>query len=141
MKPLHLAIVAVFFYSILNVMIDRYLSNISPIAMIAVYHLVVLAIALPLVLFRSRLGLEMKMPGKKEYVILAVYALVLIAADFCYFSAYNKGGSLATLTTIVILVPAFAVLIKFFLGGGFPSKIQLLGWAFAAVGVILVSRQ
>jgi hypothetical protein len=71
--------------------------------------------------------------------VIAVGALFFVA-DLFYVGAYTNGGSLLAITTLVVLFPAIAQLIKFTWVGGRMNYYYLVGYILAALAVILIGK-
>ncbi len=140
MKPVLFAIAAIVFYAAENVFIERKLANVSPAALMVLLSLQVVLLGIPFLLLQRHAGDGFAMPQAGQWRFVLVCGALLACADFCYFSAYKNGGEIMKITTIAILLPVAASVVKFLMGGGMPSLTQLAGWAFAAVGVVLVSK-
>lgn len=140
MKTALFATGAMLFYAAGSIIIDQKLRQVSPFATMLFYALGVSTVAALGLLAQRQSGMALTMPQGNQYWLLVALAAAIVVADFCYFSAYTSGGSLIMVTTLVVLLPVFASLIKFALGGGLPSLAQLIGWLFAAVAVFLVSK-
>lgn len=141
MKATLLAVVAMFFYALFQTIVDRHLRQISPVVNVAFPYVGVMLVALPMVLLREPLRLDLVMPqSSSQWRFIILCGMLLFFADLCLYSAYHSGGSLISVTTCSLLVPVLASLIKYAGGGGVPTTRQFLGWALTAIGVILVSE-
>ena len=67
-------------------------------------------------------------------------AVVFFFADYFYIGAYTSGGSLLAVTTLVVLFPAIAQLIKFAWVGGSPNYFHMFGYLLAAIAVVLIGK-
>ena len=88
---------------------------------------------------RDRFGLVIATPTGKEVAVAAGVGLVLFVAEVSFLYAYFSGGSLAMVTTMVILIPVLASAIQFVLGGGLPHINEFLAYLLAAAAVLLIS--
>lgn len=141
MKASWFAIAALFMYSLQNVIIERKLANLTPISILVFFYTGIITLTVAALVFRQPLGLQFAWPAQNLWWTIAICAVLLLLADYFYFSAYHAGGSIMTITTLVVLVPVFASFIKFVSGGGAPSGRQLVGWTLAAASVLLVTKQ
>ena len=71
---------------------------------------------------------------------MIVLGLIFTVADYCYVGAYNQGGTLLTITSIMLLVPVLASLIKFGLTKQAPNLWLVGGYLLAAGAVALVAK-
>lgn len=140
MKPAFYMLVAVTFYASQNVIIERKLAKISPVANIVFFYIGVLALAGTLVVFRKQWGLNLTMPQNSHVWMLILCGVMLFIADYFLFSAYHSGGSLATVTIVGALFPAIASIIQAVSGGGLPTVRELIAWIFAVIAVVLLSK-
>lgn len=140
MKSVLFAIVAIFLYALQNVIIQRKLSDVSPIGNMLFFQVPILTLVVTIFLLKNKLGMEIKLPAQDQLAFVFSCSILLFFADFCFFSAYNTGGSLATITTIACLLPVFASFINFVCDGKLPSLTQVLAWIFATISVVLISK-
>lgn len=141
MKGLCFALVALFLYAIANTIIERKLSQISPLASSSCFYLGLILISAPLVLFRKNLGMELAMPQSQHFWLLVVCGALFFFADLCWFQAYHTGGKLEVITAAFLAFPLFTSLIKAVSDGTHPTKSDALSWAIVAIGLIVSIRQ
>ena len=140
MKAISLAIAALILCSVQNIIIERKLANISPLVYMALSQLVILSLALSTLFFYRKLDPNLTMPQGNQYWFLAICGVLIFFSGLCFFGAYHSGGSLIIITTILSLIPLLASFLKFSMGGGSPSGTQILGYFFALIAVILISK-
>lgn len=141
MKPMMFSLAALVLYGVQGVILERRLSNISPAVNAGLFYLIALVVAIPVLLLWRTFGIKMVMPEGSQYGAIALYAFLSVGATMCFFGAFHTGGKLIVVMTIAsMLMPVMVSLIDYIAGGACPTKTQLLGWAFAVVGVILVSK-
>ena len=135
MRATIFAIIAMFLYAIPNVLIERKFAKVSPQIIIALFTSTVGLIMWLTIIFNKPLKLVLTWPQGSQWTFIVASALVLMMADFFYFSAYNLGGSLAMITTTVALYAVVAILIKAGLDRGWPTTNQIVAafLAFTAV--------
>jgi len=140
MKIVLFAAMAVFLYALQNVLLEQKLANFNT-APILVY---VYTAAFPLALVRfgylKATGQSIRVPSGMALAIALLAGVMLFFADLLYVGAYTSGGNLMTITTIVVLFPAFASLIRYFWVGGLPNRYQAAGYILAALAVLLVAK-
>ena len=132
-------LVAVLCYAIQNVVIARKLSAVHPILLSGIIGTVVVLCDYLVYALRDRFGLVIATPTGKEVAVAAGVGLVLFVAEVSFLNAYFSGGSLAMVTTMVILIPVLASAIQFVLGGGLPHINEFLAYLLAAAAVLLIS--
>lgn len=136
MKPLVLASVCQIVYATFNVVIVDGQPNQSPLIRLWLFHAAAAVLALPLLLTVPRTTM---LPI--NWWACAIGAVLLIAGDLLYFSAYKYGGNVATITPLIVLMPFFSFWLRFALGGPRPTMQQLTGMVLIAAGLGLVLRQ
>lgn len=140
MKSVLLAIIALILCAVQNTIIERKLSQISPLVYMALSQSIIFTLSLSGLFFYHKLDPNIIMPQGNQYWFLAICGILIFFSGLCFFGAYHSGGSLIVVATILSLVPIVASLIKFAAGGGLPNGNQLLGWLFALIAVILISK-
>lgn len=141
MKSVLFAVIAIFLYALSNVVVEQKISRVPPIINMVIFSGAVFFLSLLTCLFRSTLGVQAVLPDSSQLTAVIFCGLIFFFADFCFFSAYNHGGSLVIITTLTVLLPVFASFIKFVsTGDGLPSPAQILGWLFAVLAVFLVAK-
>ncbi len=138
-RPVLFTLIAVCLYAAQNVIIERRLSTVSPLVMMVYYYGTLLPIVVAVLCLNRPLGLVVTTRTWSMVPFIAVAALLVFAADYCFFSAYHSGGSLQVISTIVALLPVVGSAMKFATGGGAPGPLQLAGMACAVLAVVLVS--
>lgn len=141
MKAVLFAIAATFFYALQNVIVERKLSNVQPLVNMMFFSGTIFLLSLLTCGVKNLIGFQANIPDSAQILTIVFVGVILFFADYCFFSAYNSGGSLIIITTLVVLLPVIASFIKYAsTGEGVPSTNQLLGWMFAAVAVFLVTK-
>src|SRR5436309_1023637 len=69
-----------------------------------------------------------------------VIALVFFVADTFFFSAYTNNADAFTVSSIVLMFPAAASLMKYFWTGSVPNRYHVAAYAVAIVAVILAEK-
>lgn len=140
MKVTLFAAAAMIFYAIQNVTIERKLADLSPLVLIFFFGLGLAFTSGAIISFQQFLGIDQIIPRWNQYWFIVFCAVLLVIADWSYFSAYHVGGSVTQVTTVVILMPVVASLINGFTGGAWISWNRLLAWLLSAIAVWLVSK-
>ncbi len=131
---------ACLFWSIENVLLERYLSHMNTWMLIAFVHVFSVSIAWCLILSRSKLQMDLSFPTDKgTWIFLLVSAALLTCADYCFFKSYTSGGNVSVITMIVVTLPVFATIIKMVMGGDPPTLRNVAAWVLVAAAVWLVS--
>ncbi len=131
---------ALFLYAFGNVALEQKFSRYNTVSLMACFSGVTFLCAL-LGLLRMRIfGQKIVAPSGIVLVLALLLGLAYFFADYFYIGAYTDGGSLLTVSTIVVLFPVFASLIKYFWVGGLPNMYQVVGYLLAACAVVLVAK-
>ncbi len=141
MKSVLLALGATFLYAIYNVVLEKRLAKISPLAnvlFLIIGMLIAIVVALP---FRSKLGVEFSnLPKGNDWLVIFMTGFLILLADLLFYQAYHSEGSLMTITPIVIMMPVFACVMKMLIDGTKPTIHHMIGWALAAGAVLVISQ-
>ena len=140
MKPIYHALISVVLYALHNVILEQKLSKYSTIILLIGFYSVMLPVAISHLYVLKSAGQSFLIPNNKTILLIASLALVYFVADYFFMSAYTNGGDILTITTIVIMFPIFASIIKFFWVGGVPNLYQVSGYVLAVISVILVTK-
>lgn len=141
MKPVLSAVVAMVLYAIANVVMEHKLSKFNTVALLTCWESVMLALALVALGYQKIAGQPLGMPTGGLLLLTLGMGVIYFAADFMYIGAYTGGGSLLTVTAIVIMFPALAVAIKYlWAGGGLPNGYQVASYTCGALAVLLAVK-
>lgn len=141
MKSVLFALLALLLYSIANAIIEKKLSQISPLASSTCFYFGLLAISAPLVMFHRHLGIHLTMPEMSHVGLLAVCGVIFFFADLAWFQAYHVGGRLEVIAATFLAFPLFTSLMKGIGSGTLPTRSDVLSWAIVAIGLIISIRQ
>lgn len=134
------ALSSLFLAAIGNVIIERKLAHISPLVFMLLTDFGLTILVFCIIMFCRVSGAHFIGPQGNEYWFLAAWIVVSFFSGFFFLSAYHKGASLMMMTTMVMLLPVFAALIKIGIGGSTPSLREIVAWVFATIAVLLASR-
>ncbi len=141
MSANYYAIFALLLYTILNIMIYKFFSHVDPLISLSIYCTIILTMTTIGIVVKSSNGTPLVGPTGKELLIICFCGISCFFADISYFTAYNKGGSLAAITTIVAIMPVFATIIKMVIDRKLPGLAQFSGCVLAGLAVYLVTRE
>lgn len=143
MKPVLLAVCALFCYASTNIMIDRKLSNLSPVTNSFVFCLIMTVMSIITMLVG--LGKHSDFVAIKSqnlWPTLFVAGAIFFAAEIFYLGAYKAGGSVLTISTIVALFPVAVLIVEAVSGGNrVPSFRQCAAVCLAVASVFLVAKR
>ena len=140
MKPAITACIGVFLYAVLNVVMEQKLSKYSTANLLIYFYLVMLSIAFLQLRAEKLVGQAIIAPHGSATVIVLLVGVAYFYADYFYLKAYNGGGSLLTITTIFIMFPVFASLIKYAWVRELPNPYQITAYIFAAAAILLTAK-
>ncbi len=140
MKPVIYALLALVLYAFQNVFLEQKLSRYNTIALMVYFYVTLLPLALISLCYLKISGQDIVAPPGGTILTVVLVGSLYFFADYFYIGAYTSGGSVLTVTSIVIMFPVFASVIKHFWIGGFPNVFQILGYLLAVVSVLLISK-
>ena len=139
-RPVIYAFLAMWLYALQNVIIEVKLSKYTTMALLLYWYLTLAPLAVASLWYMYITGQSIIMPNRNDAMIAIAVGLMFFCADFFYIGAYTNGGSLLTVTTLVVMFPAIAQLIKFAWIGGSLNYYHMFGYLLAAIAVILIGR-
>lgn len=140
MKPIILACAAMVFYASQNVVVEQKLARYNTLSVLVYFYLTMLPLALVGLGYLKATNQKIVAPtGSAIFIALAVGAMFFLADAF-YVGAYEAGGTLMVITTIMLAFPALASLMKYLWVGGLPNNYQIVGYVLAALGVLCVTK-
>ena len=139
-RPVVYAFLAMWLYAFTNVVIEVKLSKYTTMALLLYWYFTLAPLAVAGFGYMYLTGQKIAMPSGSDAGMAIAVAAVFFLADFFYIGAYTNGGSLLAVTTLVVLVPAMAQLIKFAWVGGSPNYYHMFGYLLAAIAVVLISK-
>lgn len=139
-RPIVYAFVAMWLYGLQNVIIEVKLAKYTTMALLLFWYFAMVPLALAGLGYMYFTGQSIAIPNRTDAVIATAVAVMFFFADFFYVGAYTNGGSVLVVTTMVVLFPAIAQLIKFLWVGGSWNYYHIFGYLFAALAVILISK-
>ena len=139
-RPVIYAFLAMWLYALTNVAIEVKLSKYTTMALLLYWYFTLAPLAVAGIGYMYLSGQSIVMPNRSDAMVAIAVAAVFFFADYFYIGAYTAGGSLLAVTTLVVLFPAIAQLIKYVWVGGNLNYYHLFGYILAALAVILISK-
>lgn len=142
MGPIQSVFLAICFYAVQNVLVDKFLRGTSPFVMAGSVAGIVTIFCWLFVLYQRSTSQSVVFPtgGPQAIGALIVCGLLVLCADICYFNAYSTGNASATaITTIAISLPIIVAAIKCLMGDDSPATKEVFAWIFFAAGVVTLS--
>lgn len=140
MKSILFSIVAVFLYSMSNVILELRLSKYQTLTTLVLTGGVLCLSAFLVRLFVKGDDPSFAFPTDSGLLWAIAACLIFAVADWFYISAYTSGGDLLTITSIVIFFPMVAATIKLAITGHYPNLWQVAGWGVMVCGVLLMAK-
>lgn len=140
MKPVFFSLVATVCYALCNVILELKLSKINNLTLMILYASIIWICAVVIRQLVKTDDPSFSFPTGSTLAVAIVLGLIFTVADYCYVGAYNHGGTVLTVTSITLLIPVLASLIKFGLTRQAPNLWQVGGYLLAAAGVALVAK-
>jgi len=139
-KPIVYAFLAMWLYAFSNVVIEIKLAKYTTMALLLYWYFTLAPLAVAGLGYMYMSGQKIVVPSGGDAGLAILAAAVFFFADYFYIGAYTNGGSLLAVTTMLVLFPAIAQLIKFAWVGGSPNYYHMFGYLLAALAVILISK-
>ena len=140
MKPVLFALVATACYAVCNVMLELKFSKINNLTLMILYASVIWVAAVAVRQLVKTDDPAFSFPTGATLVLAIVLGLIFTVADYFYVGAYTNGGDLLTITSVTLLIPVLASLIKLGLTKQMPNLWQVGGYLLAAGAVALVVK-
>lgn len=137
-KPIIFAILAMALYATQNVVMEVRLSKYTTMSLLLYWYFTMAPLALAGLGYMYWSGQNITMPKSGDIRLIVLVGAMFFFADLLYIGAYTNGGNLLAITTLVVLFPAMAQLIKYFWVGGNLNYYHLAGYIFAAIAVVLI---
>ena len=139
-RPVLYAFAAMCLYALQNVFLEVKLSKYSTMGLLLYWYFTLAPLALTGLGYLYLMGHKVILPSGSDSTIAIGVGVMFFFADLFYVGAYTSGGSLLAITTLVVLFPAIAQLIKFAWVGGSLNYYHLAGYILAALAIILISK-
>jgi len=139
-RPVLYAFAAVCLYALQNVLLEVKLSKYSTMGLLVYWYFTLAPLAVAGLGYLYLTGQNLTLPSRADAPIVIAVGALFFVADLFYVGAYTSGGSLLAITTLVVLFPAIAQLIKFTWVGGRINYYHLVGYILAALAVILIGK-
>ena len=140
MKPVIFVLLALGLYSFQNVLFEQKLTRLNTFSVLVYSYLVMLPFALVGLFFVKPVAGADVMPTGSTLAIIAFVGTCWFLADALYIGAYAAGGDMFTITSIMIMLPLGGTIIRYFWVGGLPNRYQMVGYACAAIAVLLIVK-
>ncbi len=140
MKPVIFSLIAMIFFAVSNTMLEMKFSKYNNLTLMSAYSFVICVFATMTRLVVKKEDPSFLFPTGTNLALLFLMGLLFAIADYFYVGAYTNGGSLLTVTSITIMFPIFASVIKFLVAKQVPNKWQFAGYILAACAILMVVK-
>ena len=139
MNPSALALLSVLCYALAAVILEQKLAGYSTALLVATVSATVCVFSLANhYVVQGSLGTPIAFPQGPLLWWLAAACVAWYFADTFYVGSFAHGGSLHSITTIMLLLPVIAALIRLAWIAEAPAFYQITGYAFVSAGTLLV---
>jgi drug/metabolite transporter (DMT)-like permease len=140
MKQVIYACIAVLFYALGNVITEQKLKPYTQFAtMIYCYVPMVVMTIVALGVMQSR-GQTIIFPAGNTLYFAGLIAIVFFIADGFFFSAYTNNADAFTVSSIAVMFPAAASLMRFLWTGQLPNRYHVAAYVVAVIAVALSEK-
>ena len=140
MKSIFYALAAIILYGFAGVVIEQKLHGFNTIALTFLFTLPFIPLGLIFLSGQKIAGEEIAFPGGIYFWITMALGALFFLADYFYLGAFTSGGDVITITTILLMAPAVAAIVKHFSAGGFPNAYQIAGYIFVLAAMFLITK-
>ena len=134
------ALVAMWLYALQNVLLEVRLAKYTALGLMVYWYFTLAPLALLGIGFMYWSHQPIRMPDMKDGGVAIAIGTMFFVADYFYISAYTSGGKLMAITTLTVMVPIMAQLIKMLWSGGSFNRYHVIGYVLAALAVILINK-
>jgi hypothetical protein len=143
-KTIIYAFIAMWLYALQNVVLEVRLAKYSTIGLLVCWYFTLAPLGLAALAWLRYTGQPLTLPARADLGMVVAAGALFFVADLFYIGAYTgshaSGGGLLAITTMLVLFPAIAQIIKFAWVGGRMNWWHAAGYLLAAVAVLLISK-
>lgn len=140
MKSVIYAFIGTCLYAITGVVIEQKLEKFNTISLVILFVLPMIPLALIWLGVQKVTHQEITFPTGTALLIVMVMGVAYFFADYFYLSAFTHGGSVLTISMIILIVPAVAAIIRYFWVGGLPNTYQIIGYVLIVTAMIFITK-
>ena len=140
MKQVVYVSVAVILYALGNVMIDERLKPYTQFGIMAYSYVPMVVMTFGAIAVLKLQDKRISFPTGNALCVAGMIGIVFFVADTFFFTAYNNNVDAFTVSSIVLMFPAAASLMKYFWSGSVPNRYHLAAYAVAVLAVILAEK-
>ena len=140
MKPILYTCIAVLFYALGNVITEQRLKSYTQFGIMMYCYVPMLALTFAALVFMKFRNQPIAFPEGNGLYAAGVIALVFFIADTFFFSAYTNNADALTVSSIVLMFPAAASMLKFLWTREIPNRYHIAAYLFAVAAVALAEK-
>jgi len=140
MKQVIYVSVAVILYALGNVMIDERLKPYTQFGIMAYSYVPMVVLTFAALAFLKVQAKQISLPRGDAFYIAGIIGIIFFIADTFFFTAYSNNADAFTVSSIVLMFPAAASLMKYFWTGSVPNRYHVAAYAVAVVAVVLAEK-
>jgi drug/metabolite transporter (DMT)-like permease len=140
MKQVIYACLAVVLYALGNVITEQRLKPFTQFGIMAYCYVPMVFMTFGALAFLKVQGKSIAFPSGDALYVAGLIAVVFFLADTFFFSAYTNNADAFTVSSIALMFPAAASLMKYLWTGGLPNRYHLAAYAVAIVAVVLAEK-
>jgi len=139
-KPILYTCIAVLFYALGNVITEQRLKSYTQFGIMMYCYVPMLALTFAALVFMKFRNQPIAFPEGNGLYAAGVIALVFFIADTFFFSAYTNNADAFTVSSIGLMFPPAASLMKFLLTREIPNRYHIAAYLFAVAAVALAEK-
>jgi drug/metabolite transporter (DMT)-like permease len=139
-RPVVYACLAVLLYALGNVITEQRLKPFTQFGIMAYCYVPMVLMTFAALGFLKFRGEKIAFPAGDALYVAGLIAIVFFLADTFFFSAYTHNADAFTVSSIALMFPAAASLMKYFWTGSVPNRYHLAAYVVAVVAVILAEK-
>src|SRR5215467_12554229 len=140
MKQVVYACIAVLFYALGNVITEQKLKPYTQFATMIFCYIPMVIMTIGALAFMKSRGQAISFPEGDAVYVAGMIAIVFFIADGFFFSAYANNADAFTVSSIAVMFPAVASLLKFGWTGQLPNRYHIAAYVVAVIAVVLSER-
>src|SRR5690349_129643 len=140
MKPVLYACAAVLFYALGNVITEQKLKPYTQFGIMLYCYVPMVGLTSAALAFLKLRKQPVAFPDGNAVYVAAAIAVVFFIADTFFFSAYTNDADAFTVSSIALMFPAAAALMKFIWTRELPNRYHIAAYVFAIAAVALAEK-
>jgi len=141
MKSIIYAIFATILYAVSGVVIEQKLGKFNTVPLTLLFTLAFIPLGIFILAFQKLGHQEIKFPTHGLLWLTLAMGAFYFLADYFYIGAFTAGGSAVVITTIIMIAPVIAAVVENIWTGSLPNEYQIVGYIFAVVAVLLMTKK